>query len=73
MEMTMTETTATTEVQRGKRKAATRIEATMLLLIISSLFGVPNALEILTLLLPYAVGLVVALRGLDAHYNPKRV
>lgn len=59
--------------QRGKRQLARRNEAIIGILIVMALLGVTNALEILTLLLPYSVGLSVALRGIDAHYNPKRL
>lgn len=61
------------EKERGKRQLSRRIEAVMLILIGLSLYGTNNAFELLQLLLPYAVALVVALRGLDAHYNPKRL
>lgn len=59
--------------QRGKRRSAFRVELVLGALIVASLTGVPNGLEVLTLILPYAVGLIVGLRGFDAHYNPKRL
>lgn len=61
------------EEQRGKRQTSRAVEFLTVGLIVAALGGLPNAFEILELLLPYIVAAIVGLRGLDAHYNPKRI
>lgn len=61
------------EERRGKRRLSSQVELATLTLIVLALFEVGQAYDLLKTLLPYNVGLVVALRGLDAHYNPKRL
>ncbi len=58
---------------RGKRNVSRFVEVSLLTLVIGSLVGWENSFKTLELVLPYSVALIVALRGLDAHYNPKRV
>ena len=61
------------EEQRGKRKMAKALAFILVLVIGMALFDVGASFKVLELILPYAVFLIVALMGLDAHFNPKRV
>ena len=62
-----------TEKERGKRRTAFRVEMALGLLILASLAGVQNAFEILSTTFIPLLMYAGSLRGLDAHYNPKRM
>ncbi len=66
-------TVSQSEEQRGKRRTSRSIEILLLILVLLSIGNYENAYNVLELVLPYAVFAVASLRGLDAHYNPKRV
>jgi hypothetical protein len=70
---TSTKSSTTSVEQRGKRKLSRQIELLLLVLILTSVGGIDSAYDVLKTILPYSVGLIVALRGLDAHYHPKRL
>lgn len=61
------------EEQRGKRRSALLTELIVATTLALAIYGYGNAFEIFPTVVAAGLGYSAALRGIDAHYNPKRL